>query len=313
MEVGLHTEGRKLDMANKRLHALEKRRAKYGFYFCLPLIIGFIIFILFPLIQSVAFAFSKVNITIDGFECEFKGLTYFKYILFEDAAYIARIDKAIGDFLYSLPFIVIFSLIIAIILNQQFKGRLIFRSIFFIPVIISTGIIMNFIMNDTQAVSMMDTTDKVSAFMSGFIDFKEVLSGMGLPEDVTVLLLNYIDQIFNLLWTCGIQILLFVSGLQSVPQQLYEVSEVEGATAWETFWYVTFPMLGNTLILVIVFTSIDVLTSTNNDVMNSAFTLMQQQVYDVSSAILWIYFAAVAGIIGILFVVLQHYLLRKWE
>ena len=243
-------------MSKKTSRALERRKAKYGFMFCLPWIIGFIMFFLFPLLQSVTFAFSKVQITTDGFVTEFQGLKYFKYIFLEEASYTDEIMAALGNFAYSVPFIVVFSLIIAIILNQQFKGRLIFRSIFFLPVIISTGVIMNFIMEDAQAINMMDTTDTVSAFMSGFIDFKEVLRGMGLPEEITELLLTYIDQIFNLLWTCGIQILLFISGLQAVPQQLYEVSEVEGATSWETFWYVTFPMLSNTLLLVIVFTAI---------------------------------------------------------
>lgn len=300
-------------MAKKVSHALERKKAKYGFMFCLPWIIGFIIFFLVPLVQSIIFSFSKVSITTNGFATEFAGLKYFKYIFLEEASYTNEIMSALGNFAYSVPFIVVFSLIIAIILNQQFKGRLIFRSIFFLPVIISTGVIMNFIMGDSEAVNMMDSTDTVSAFMTGFIDFKEVLGGMGLPEEITTLLLTYIDQIFNLLWTCGIQILLFISGLQSVPQQLYEVSEVEGATSWEAFWYVTFPMLSNTLLLVIVFTSIDILTSTSNSVMQNAFDLMQKQVYDVSSAMLWGYFIAVAAIIGVVFAAINHFMLRKWE
>ena len=300
-------------MRGKPSRALERRKAKYGFMFCLRWIIGFLMFFLLPLVQSVIFAFSKVEITTNGFAAEFKGLTYFKYIFLEEASYTDEIMAALGNFAYSVPFIVVFSLIIAIILNQQFRGRLIFRSVFFLPVIISTGVIMNFIMEDARAVNMMDSTDTVSAFMSGFIDFEEVLGGMGLPEEITTLLLTYIDQIFNLLWTCGIQILLFISGLQAVPQQLYEVSEVEGATTWETFWYVTFPMLANTLLLVIVFTAIDILTSTNNNVMQNAFDLMQKQVYDVSSAMLWGYFVAVAAIIGIVFWLLNRFMLKKWE
>ncbi len=300
-------------MSKKPSRALERRKAKYGFMFCLPWIIGFIMFFLLPLLQSVVFAFSKVEITTNGFATKFQGLRYFKYIFLEEASYTDEIMAALGNFAYSVPFIVVFSLIIAIILNQQFGGRLIFRSVFFLPVIISTGVIMNFIMEDTRAVNMMDSTDTVSAFMSGFIDFKEVLRGMGLPEEITTLLLTYIDQIFNLLWTCGIQILLFISGLQAVPQQLYEVSEVEGATAWETFWYVTFPMLSNTLLLVIVFTAIDILTSTSNNVMQNAFDLMQKQVYDVSSAMLWGYFVAVAAIIGAVFWLLNRFMLKKWE
>lgn len=294
-------------------HSLERIKGKYGAMFCLPWIIGFVVFFLIPIIQSLLYSFSKVSLTTDGMKLDFKGLKYYKYILLEEPTYTEKITDSLGDFAYSLPFIVIFSLIIAIILNQEFKGRVVFRSIFFLPVIISTGVIMSFITSDSMATAMMDSTDKVSAFMSGFIDFKEVMQGLGLPEKITTLLITYIDQIFNLLWSCGIQIVLFISGLQAIPRQLYEVCEVEGATAWETFWFLTFPMLGNTILLVIIFTAIDILTSTANDVMNSAFNLMQQQIYDLSSAMLWAYFVAVAVVITVLFLIFHHTMLKKWE
>ncbi len=294
-------------------HSLEKIKARYGIMFCIPWIIGFILFILIPIGQSILFSFSKVTMTADGLKLDFKGLKYFKYILAEEPTYGDKIISSLGDFAYSLPFIVIFSLIIAVILNGKFKGRVLFRSVFFLPAIISTGIVMSFISEDSLATAMMDTTDKVSAFMGGFIDFKAVMMGLGLPENVTTVIITYIDKIFNLLWSCGIQIVIFVSGLQTVPRQLYEVCKVEGATQWETFWYLTFPMLGSTLLLVIIYTSIDILTGTSNTVMRSAFNMMQQQVYDVSSAMLWAYFISIFAIIALLIAALYFWLLKKWE
>lgn len=256
--------------------------------FVLPWVIGFIIFFLVPMLQSVLFAFSKVSITTSGFDIVLRGFKNFKYIFLEESDYTDKIVAAFGNFAYTLPFIVIFSLILAVILNQKFKGRLFFRSVFFLPVIISTGIVITYILNDDIATQMRSSDDQVSALLGAFIDVEEVMKGLGLPEKIIDLLIKYVEEIFNLLWSSGIQILLFISGLQAIPEQLYEVSRVEGATAWETFWYVTFPMLGNTLVLVFVFTSIDILTSTNNGVMSSAFTLMQNQVFDTSSAMIWL-------------------------
>ena len=160
---------------------------------------------------------------------------------------------------------------------------------------------------------MRSSDDQVSALLGAFIDVEEVMKGLGLPEKIIDLLIKYVEEIFNLLWSSGIQILLFISGLQAIPEQLYEVSRVEGATAWETFWYVTFPMLGNTLVLVFVFTSIDILTSTNNGVMSSAFTLMQNQVFDTSSAMIWSYFLFIILIISAVYGLLYYFCLREWE
>ena len=281
--------------------------------FILPWMIGFLLFFLMPLIQSVIFSFSKVSLTPSGFETVFRGIKNFKYIFLEESDYTESLVSAFGNFAYTLPFIIIFSLILAVLLNQKYRGRLIFRSVFFLPVIISTGIVITFILGDDTAVQMRSSDEQVSTLLGAFIDVEEVMKGLGLPERIIELLIKYIEEIFNLLWSSGIQILLFISGLQAIPEQLYEVSRVEGATSWETFWYVTFPMLGNTLVLVFIFTSIDILTSTNNAVMNSAFTLMQNQVFDTSSAMIWSYFIVVIAVIAVIYMLLNHFCLRKWE
>lgn len=300
-------------MLKNKNKALENKKAFYGRMFVLPWVFGFVLFFFVPLIESVIFAFSKVSLTPSGFELIFKGLKNFKYIFLEDSDYTDRLVAAFGNFAYTLPFIVIFSLILAVLLNQKFKGRLFFRSVFFMPVIISTGIVMTFILGDDVAVQMRSADDQVSTLLGVFIDVEEVMTGLGLPQQIIELLIKYVEEIFNLLWCSGIQILLFVSGLQAIPEQLYEVSRVEGATSWETFWYVTFPMLGNTLVLVFVFTAIDILTSTDNAIMSSAFSLMQNQVYDTSSAMIWSYFILVIAVIVVVYMLINHFCLRKWE
>ena len=185
--------------------------------FVLPWVFGFVLFFFVPLIESVIFAFSKVSLTPSGFELIFKGLKNFKYIFLEDSDYTDRLVAAFGNFAYTLPFIVIFSLILAVLLNQKFKGRLFFRSVFFMPVIISTGIVMTFILGDDVAVQMRSADDQVSTLLGVFIDVEEVMTGLGLPQQIIELLIKYVEEIFNLLWCSGIQILLFVSGLQAIP------------------------------------------------------------------------------------------------
>ncbi|MEG1886524.1 MAG: ABC transporter permease subunit, partial [Oscillospiraceae bacterium] len=125
---------------------------------------------------------------------------------------------------------------------------------------------------------------------------------------------DYVDDIFNLIWNCGIQIVLFVSGLQAIPEQLYEVSKVEGATKWEEFWYITTPMLRGTINLVLIFTVIDFCASNSNSVMRQAYTLLlEQQNYSQSSAIMWAFFAVVAVIFGVVLWLINRCIFKKWE
>ena len=222
---------------------------------------------------------------------------------------------SISSFVYKIPIVFILSLIIAVILNPKFKGRTILRSIFFIPVIISTGVVLEFINGDSVMEGMRSATQNTdSVYLSGLIDFNKVFAEMGLPETATSLITGYANEIFNLIWNCGIQIVLFIAGLQSIPDQMYEVSRVEGATKWEEFWYITVPMLSNTMVLVLVYTAIDFCTNIDNPVITQAYTvLLQQQTYDVSAAMLWIYFAIVGSLLGIVFLIINKSILRRWQ
>ena len=117
-----------------------------------------------------------------------------------------------------------------------------------------------------------------------------------------------------MIWNCGIQTVLFISGMQTIPPLLYEVSKVEGATKWEEFWFVTIPCLGNTIVLVIVYSVIEFCVSTSNAVIQQAYTVLQkQQIYHVSAAMLWLYFLIVACMIGLIFYLFNRLCLKKWQ
>jgi len=292
--------------------SIERRNSRNGFFFTLPWIIGVILFFLIPMVQSVLFAFSDVKVGTGGFELKFVALENFKYALYESPEYISNLTDSLSEFAYQIPIVFILSFVLAVVLNGKFVGRTFFRSLFFIPVIIANGVVMDMINAGGQIEELNKVTQ--SAYLSGLIDFESLFAQMGIPTETTNLIFSYVDRIFDLVWECGVQTVLFISGLQAIPEQLYEVSKVEGATKWEEFWFITVPMLGHTMVLVAVFTVIEFCVSTNNSVISQAYTmLVGQQIYGKSSAMLWIFFAVVAAIVSALFVFYKKVCLDKWK
>lgn len=293
----------------KSLRDFSQKRRMYGRMFILPWEIGFVIFFMIPLFQSLLFVFSKVEIGETNFDTSWVGLDNLNYILFTSAKYMDNLIESLGSFTYSIPLVVALSLIVGVFLNQKFKGRIVFRSIFFLPVIVATGVVMTYIQGDASAESL-----RGGAQMAGSgVDVTAILEGMHLSTEITEFLVGFVNQIFDLFWKCGVQIVLFISGLQSIPEQLYEVCRVEGANKWEEFWYVTFPMLSGTTILVMIFTAIEMFTDSANLVMTQAYDAMKQQIYDQSAAMLWLYFALVGLILGAAVLLLQKLVFSKWS
>ena len=291
----------------KGLKDFSSRRRMYGRMFVLPWEIGFVLFFLIPLGQSLVYAFTRLDKV--NFTSTWAGLENFEYIWNIQASYKNNFTLALGDFVSSIPLVVALSLIIAVILNQQFKGRVVFRSIFFLPVIIATGVVMQYIQGDAIAEAMRGGGSMSS---SSGVDVTAIMEGMHLPEDITKNLVSWVNDIFNVFWDCGVQIVLFISGLQSIPEQLYEVCRVEGANKWEEFWYVTFPMLSGSTLLVIVFTAIESFTDASNPVMKQALTLLAKTEYNNSAAMLWLYFAAAGAILALTVLLLNKFVFSKW-
>ena len=296
----------------RKSRSIESRHSRNGFLFILPWLIGVCLFFIRPLLQTVAFSFAKVSVDLGGFHMKFAGLDNYKYALFESPEYLNNLLDSLTEFSYQIPIILILSFIVAVVLNSRFKGRSFFRSLYFIPVIIINSVVMRFLGNSSSVEALSGAAQ--SAYLNGLIDFESIFLQMGIPAETTNLIFGYVNQIFDLVWQCGVQSVLFLSGLQSIPEQLYEVSKVEGASKWEEFWYITVPMLGTSLVLVVVYTVVEFCVSTNNKVIMQAYkVLLDQQIYDISSAMLWLYFAVVGGITAILFVIFHRTCLRRWQ
>ena len=301
-------------MATKRLKkkkGVESLKSRYGRLFVLPWEIGLVLFFIVPIFKSIYYSLCEVSLTNDGIATQFVGFEHYDYIINKHPDYIKTLQSVLTQFLTQLPIILALSLILAIILNQKFVGRIIARAIFFMPVIIATGVIIEKMTSPQIGISLVASTGGDTQYGS-MIDFDSILKNLGLPEDINKLIAEYIGSVFNLLWSCGIQIVLFIAGLQTIPDQLYEVSRVEGASKWEEFWYITIPMLGPTILLVGVYTMIDLFTQ-DAGIMGMAFQLMGQANYDQSSAMLWLYMIVAGGMLAIILAIYNQLCLKKWS
>ena len=291
----------------KGLKDFTRKKQMYGRMFILPWEIGFVLFFLQPLVQSLVFVFSEVTVNFDEgiFVTKFNGLHNIRYFLYEDTAYVEYLVDSLTSFVYTIPLVVALSLIVGVLLNQKFKGRIVFRSIFFLPVIIATGVVMTYLAGDNTAQEMRGGSNNG-------IDISNILQSMNLSANVTSTLLGFINQIFDLFWKCGVQIVLFISGLQSIPEQLYEVCRVEGANKWEEFWYVTFPMLSGTTMLVMVFTAIETFIDPTNTLVARGFKALNDSAWSDGSTVLWLYFAVVGLILALVVLLVQKKIFAKW-
>lgn len=288
---------------------VEALKERYGWICVSPWVFGLIIFFIIPIFQSLLFVFSKASTTVGGFSIKWTGLENLKYIFGEDPKFTDNLLSGVTAFAYSFPIILVLSLIIALILNQNFKGRVVFRSIYFLPVIIASGVILG----TYQVGNASLTTNTDEAIVASMIDVSELIEWVGLPDSLAEYFNMAVNKIMNLVWQCGVQIILFIAGMQSIPELYYEVSKVEGATAWEEFWFITFPSLSRVITLVTVFTMVELMTSQNDPVITQAYNLISSQAYGYSSAMLWVYFLIIIAILGILLGAFNYFCARKWE
>lgn len=298
----------------RKKKGIESLKRQYGRCFVLHWEIGVLLFFVFPLISSIIYSFSEMTIQVGSVDTQWAGLKYYHYILFEDANYLKNLRDSLIDISYSLPIILTLSLVLAIVLNSRFRGRLLMRAIFFLPVIIATGVVMDLMRSETISVPLFATVNDIENQSGGLVDFGNILKQLSLPNEIEEIFLKFFGNIFNLIWSCGIQTVLFIAGLQTIPRALYEVSRVEGANAWEEFWFITFPMISRVTLIVLVFTMIELFTAVDNKVMSQAYVVMvDNQIYDRSSAMLWFYFLVAGLMMALILGVYYRFCLKRWE
>ncbi len=289
---------------------LMKYREKYGYLFVAPWIVGLILFFVVPIGQSLYYSLCDIKLTDQGLQDVFVGLENFQYIINKDPKYLNYIMESFATIGYSLPAIVVISLILALILNTKFKGRIFFRGLYFLPVIIASGVVIELLFQvNGEDVVASGVGEAVSTNM---IDFGDIILRLGLPTQISGFLSTVLENIFEIVWNSGIQIILFISGMQSIPDQLYEAAKVEGCTKWEEFWFITLPMLSRTLTLVIVFTIVELLTTKTNAVMSLALATINNLEYGVGAAMAWFYFLIIGVVLAAIMYVLDRVWIRRW-
>jgi ABC-type sugar transport system permease subunit len=279
---------------------LNRKRAMMGYLFVLPFIIGLITFFLVPLIQSFIFSINKLEVVEGGYNLLPVGLSNYNRALRVHATYARDLVESVLYMLTNVPLIIIFSFFAANLLNQKFKGRSLARAIFFLPVILTSGVMLVIDSGDLlqSSLGMTQTDGQEGAFRA--VELARLLLRSRLSPTFIDYIISAVDRIYEIVSASGVQILVFLAGLQSISPSLFEASNIEGATGWENFWKITFPMVSPLILVNTVYSIIDSLTNSSNVVMGMIRdTAFASNDYGLSSAMAWLYFLAILAIVGI--------------
>ena len=285
----------------KKPAGLQKRKAISGYLFISPFIVGFLLFMVKPLFQSLYMSLSTVNVSTSGFQPVFNGIENYKKAFLIDPDFNRLLTEELGKMVVNTIAVLVFSFFVALILNQKFRGRAFVRAVFFLPVFISSGVILGVEYDNTLLAGLQETIQQSAnsdTSITAAIENILVTSGVGSRVFETVF--GVVDGIYDVAISSGIQILIFLSALQTISESMYEAADIEGCTAWESLWKITFPMISSMLLVNVVYTIVDFCMRTDSEVMEMITEQMTLYLdYGFSSAMAWIYFVIVGAAIGL--------------
>ncbi|MBQ8825495.1 MAG: sugar ABC transporter permease [Oscillospiraceae bacterium] len=284
----------------------EKKKGLYGYGFIALWFIGALMFFIIPVCQSFFYSFNDVKPETGYLDKKWVGLANYKRAFMTDPSFRQDLITALENMAFNLPVIIVFSMFVAIVINQKFRGRTFARAVFFLPVIIATGPVYAIITgnldtngnNSAEQFSTMFETDMVDQLL-------EFVGIYGFGNTFTELLTTLTSDILNLVWKCGIQIIIFLSALQSIPTSAKEAAAIEGATSWEFFWKITLPYVSPMILVNIVYTVIDAFTDPTNEVMIRVLDVQSDWQYGYSAALAWSYFGIILAALGIIFAIMN--------
>ena len=297
----------------------EKKKGLYGYGFIALWFIGTLWLFIMPVLTSLWYSLCntklldkagalEVGMTSAGIYTEWNGFHNFTKAFTIDTTFLPKLGTALGEILPNTIVIMIFSLFIAVILNQKFRGRTLARAIFFLPVLIATGPVISVINGDMTSQGVSDAAQFSTLFKTDLVtELMEFLGIYNLNQTFTDIIKDITSGVLNLVWNSGIQILIFLSALQTIPPSAKEAASIEGATAWEFFWKITFPYISPMILSNLVYTVIDAFVSTDNVVMEYVLAQSRNWEYGYSAALAWIYFAIVGACLGIICVIINRF------
>ncbi len=281
---------------SRRRLSMAQKRSFEALIFLAPWLIGLCLFFLRPIGISLRLAFSEI-VKMKGFEMGWVGLKNFEQIFFYDINFVPMFLSTITDTLLNTPICLVFSLVIAILLNRKMVGRGFFRAAFFIPVLLGTGYVMK------QMLGMgADGTTITTGIM-----VPQLISDL-LGHQLTDFLQTVLDRITVVLWKSGVQIVLFLAGLQGISSSLYEAARVDGATEWEMFWKITLPMISPVILMNLVYTIVAFFTDATNPIIDYIYNMsFTNQMFGEGAAMSWVYFAFALLMCGVSLGVVGRY------
>jgi len=286
--------------SQKKLAGLQRRKAVAGYLFILPFIIGFLVFMVQPLAQSLYMSFCDVQVGAGSFSPQFKGLFNYVRTFTIDPEFNRLLSEEISRMFINSLAIMVFSFFVALILNQKFRGRALVRAVFFLPVILSSGVIIGVETDNALMASIEAAVGETAASgvnITGAIE--EILKTAGIGTRAFETVFEIVDGIYDVAIASGIQIIIFLSGLQTISTSMYEAADIEGCTKWESLWKITLPMVSYLFLVNWIYTIVDFCMRSDNEVIEKISEEITVQInYGFASAMSWVYFGVVIAIIG---------------
>ena len=262
-----------------------------------------------PLIASIQYCFYEVGLMTSSSEWKSVGLNNFYNALFQNLTFKENLINELLSMLAHVPVIVIFSFFMATMLNRKFPGRTAVRSILFLPVVLTTGVILSLESSDYMIKEMSNLAEESASTMKNmlltdYLDISSLLSSVGMPSGFITFISTCVDSIYTIVSSSGVQIIIFLAGLQSISPQIYEYASVEGAVGWEAFWKITFPLVKPMILVCSLYTVIDYCGKSTNVVIRQIQGTMMGDGQDISiglgSAMSWLYLIPILLILGII-------------
>lgn len=292
-------------MKNKRL-SLEAKRVKVGYLFTLPFIIGAAVAIVYPIIVSVIYSFADITANASGYNIKFVGLGNYNNIFNIDPTFKRILLNTLKSTALNVPVVIIFSFFLASVLNTEFKGRGMARTVLFLPMILNSNLVKSILSGDAVMGSVTEKSSADTAQISGA--FEGFLSKLDIGTGVTDLLVSSVDNITNILAMSVIPIIIMLAGLQSVSKSVYEASYVEGATKWEVFWKISLPIVSPMILVSVIYCIIGSFTSVDNAVIEKvkavSFTDLE---FGLGSAMAWSYLLIVLAIVALVYLAVNRF------
>ena len=291
--------------------SLKAQHAKWAWVFLAPWLIGISVFFVWPMAQAVIYSFSRLTITAKGFQLDWVALENYTHLFTRDTFFLPNLTEALGKVVPSVLMITAFSLFIAVILKENFIGRSTARTVFFIPVMIASGVIITILKE--QVMMSVSTGGDSAAYLFQAPDLVNTFAAFGLPDFVLTSITDIVNGFFDLTWKSGVQMLLLLSAINNIPQSFYEAAVLDGAGAWVKFWKITFPAITPSLLVVIIYTIIDSFLDYDNLVMEMIRDYYQNNNYTYSATIGVIYFVCILAFVGLVSLVMRKLVVYMYQ